>query len=72
MAINPAHIADAYRIVAGVNHYLVRVDPVYTREELDEAEQILITVDNALDNKDKILKIALDLLEHDRKALDNG
>lgn len=69
MAINPQHLADAYIHVAEANHYLVCVNPTYTADDLDAAEQILISRDNAADNKDAAIMLALDLLEHDRKAM---
>ena len=61
---DPQHIAEAYLHVATVNHYLVVVSPVYTSDELDAAEQILIATDNA--ESTQTTKLALDLLELDR------
>jgi hypothetical protein len=69
MNINPEDLAEAYIHVARVNHYLVCVASGYTHDELDAAEQLLITRDNAANNNDAVLNLALDLLEHDRKAL---
>ncbi len=66
---DPEHIAEAYLHVATVNHYLVVVSPAYTADELDAAEQILISKDNAADNADPTIVLALDLLQHDRKGI---
>lgn len=59
-------LAEAFVHVATVNHYQVGIVGSYTPEELDEAEQLIITRDNAADNKDPILELALDLMEHAR------
>lgn len=64
---DPTDIANAYISVARVNHYLVRVANC-TREELDAAEQILITLNNAANNQDAVLNLALDIIEQDQKA----
>lgn len=66
---NPEHLAEAYVHVAMVNHYLVVVAPGYTEDDLDQAEQILISRDNEADNQEPALNLALDLLEHDRRVL---
>lgn len=65
-------LADAYIRVAKINKYLIIVAPTYGVEDLDEAEQILITLSNARNNNDKTIELALDLLDHDRKVKTNG
>ena len=61
-------LADAYVRVAQVNHYLVGVmlPPGFTLDDLDATEQVLISRDNAADNKSPVLNLALDLIEQDR------
>ena len=66
---DPKDIVEAYLHVATVNHYLVVVSPVYTSVELNEAEQLLIAMDNAADNANPTVVLALDLLQHDRKGI---
>ena len=66
---DPKDIVEAYLHVATVNHYLVVVSPVYTSVELNEAEQLLITMDNAANNTNPTVVLALDLLQHDRKGI---
>ena len=72
MTINPEHLAEAYIKVAQADHYLVCVAPECTEDDLDAAEQILISRDNAADNKDPVLNLALDILEDNRKELRQG
>lgn len=65
----PEQIADAYEAVARVNHYMVGIVEIVTEDEVDAAEQILISRQNAGLQKGaryKRLGLALDLLEGDR------
>ena len=61
----PSQVADAFQAVGHVNHYLVMVSAEITLEELEAAEQILITRQNRLapDTDDwEDLERALDLI----------
>lgn len=62
---DPSHIADEYVAVAKANNYLVDVKGGHSLEELEAAEQLLITRDNAANNGDETLNLALDLIERD-------
>lgn len=64
---NPKDIMQAYLRVAACNHYLVGVVGDFTQDELDEAEQMLITMSNDEGNKDPVTELALDLLEEAAK-----
>ena len=59
------HLANAYILVAQVNHYLVQTVPC-SDDARDAAEQVLIEWDNAAGNADPVLNLALDILGHDR------
>jgi hypothetical protein len=63
-------LADAYEAVARANHYMVGIVEPCTADERDEAEQVLITRQNALPQHrgraHKRLDLALDLIAHDR------
>jgi hypothetical protein len=69
MSTNPAHLADAYIAVAVVDHYLVGVVRGCTLDELAAAEQLLISMDNAVNNGSRVISRALDLMETDRRVL---
>ena len=69
MSVNPSHLAEAYLQVARADHYLVGVVPGYTLDELDAAEQILISIENASRIADPAIGLALDLIEYDRKRV---
>lgn len=66
----PEQLADAYLSIAQANHYMVGLVERVTVDERDEAEQILITWQNAGPQsgaKYRQLNLALDVLDHDRK-----
>jgi hypothetical protein len=66
-------LAEALYQVAAVNHYMVGLVEPHTREELEAAEQLLITAQNKwhpANVKYKRYDLALDLVEqHKRQAL---
>jgi hypothetical protein len=62
-------LADAYVLVAKADHYMIGIIETVTADELDSAEQILIHLDNAADNQDATLNLALDCLANDRHSL---
>ncbi len=68
----PEQLADAYFVIALVNHYMVGiVDSTVTDDERDAAEQILISRQNALPqigDPNRQYSLALDLLENDRRT----
>lgn len=66
MATRIEQLADAFLHVATVNHYMVGIVEVYTPDELDGAEQLLITRSNSDNNENPDLELALDLIEHAR------
>lgn len=64
-------LADAYEAVAKVDHYMVGIVESFTDAELDAAEQILITRQNAGKQSGaryRRLDLALNLIESDRKG----
>lgn len=64
-------LADAYEHIARTNHYMVGITETVTPEELDSAEQILITRQNAGKQSGRAyrrLNLALDLVEQARRA----
>ncbi len=64
-------LAAAYEAIAGVNHYMVGLVEKVTADERDDAEQALITRQNQQVEGSElwtVLELALDLLEHDRRA----
>lgn len=65
-SMRAAHLAEAFVHVSTVNHYLVGIVGAYTPEDLDGAEQLLITRSNAANNQDPVLELALDLVGHER------
>jgi hypothetical protein len=69
MKTNPKHLADAYLLAAMVDHYLVRVTPA-TRDEVETAQQILIMMDNAVNNENRCVSCALDMIEQDLRELE--
>jgi len=69
MKTNPKHLADAYLLAAMVDHYLVRVTPA-TRDEIATAQQILITMDNAVNSENRAVSCALDMIEQDLRELE--
>jgi hypothetical protein len=69
MSVDARHLAEAFIKTASVNHYLVQVMPGYSEDELNEAEQILIGLDNDQGNENPVLSLALDLIEFERKAM---
>lgn len=66
MATRIEQLADAFLVVATVYHYMVGIVEPYTSDELDGAEQLLITRSNEQDNENPDLELALDLIEHAR------
>lgn len=56
-------LADAFVAVAHADHYMVGITFDYDDETLLSAEQILIDRDNAANNADPVLNLALDLVE---------
>jgi len=71
MKTNPKHLADAYLLAAMVDHYLVRVIPA-TRDEIETAQQILIMMDNAVNNENRAVSCALDMIEQDLRELERS
>jgi len=70
--IRAHHVADAFQKAARVNHYLVGVVGTLTREELEQAKQILISEQNAGPQKGKVyldLDRALDMIEDALKQM---
>jgi hypothetical protein len=64
-------LADAYEAIARTNHYMVGIVETVTETERDDAEQILITRQNAGKQSGaayKRLDLALDLIEHERRT----
>lgn len=74
MATRAERLANAYERIARSDHYMVGLVETVTEDERDAAEQILITPQNtrrevgSLEQHVQVLDLALDLLEHDRKA----
>lgn len=66
MAERYEQLADAFVAVATANHYMVGITDIYTPEELDDAEQVLINRSNDANNSNDVLELALDLVEHAR------
>ena len=69
--IKAAHLAEAFIRVARANHYVVGVTHAYTIEQLDDAEQIVITKQNRGPQTGPtfaVLDRALDLIEQARSA----
>jgi hypothetical protein len=67
----PEQLACAYRAVAQANHYMVGIVEKVTADERDDAEQFLIRWQNDQPEDSpewKHLELALDCLEHDRRA----
>lgn len=61
-------LATAFHKVAGANHYLVKVDLTdATRDDLDEAEQCLIALDN--EKSTRRTRLALDMIEHEIRGM---
>jgi hypothetical protein len=58
----PDQIADAFVAIATANHYMVGFVERATYDELAAAEQILIARDNAENNANEVLNLALDLI----------
>lgn len=61
-------LADAYMRLARANHYMLGITETVTDDELDAAEQILIPIEYGETRKAKLARLALDMLDHDRKA----
>jgi hypothetical protein len=70
MQINPKHLAEAYVAVAVVDHYLVTV--AGAAADLEQAKQILISLDNAVNNENRTINRALDLIEMDIRNLERA
>ena len=62
-------IAYAFTKIASVDNYLVGFVGEVSLEELEEAEQILISWSNSEDNKNDITEYALDLIQYEIKDL---
>jgi hypothetical protein len=71
MQINPKHLAEAYVAVAVVDHYLVVVATA-AAADLEQAKQILICLDNAVNNENRLISRALDLIEMDIRNLERA
>lgn len=67
MATRTEQLADALIKVATANHYMVGIVEPFTDEELDGAEQLIITQDNATEPDNAITSLALDIIEHERQ-----
>jgi hypothetical protein len=69
-------LADAMLLIAKCNHYMVGLVESVTPDEIDAAEQILITGQNNLASQSSLFKrydLALDLIENMRRtALSNA
>lgn len=65
----PQAIANAFIQIAEVNHYMIGFTHHASMNELQEAKQILITLDNAQHNLNPVLNLALDLIELAIKGL---
>lgn len=67
----PTQLAAAYLAVARANHYMVGIVEPVTDDELDAAEQLLITEENkpATQRKasSKAISLALDLVEAEKQ-----
>jgi len=63
------HIAEAFEIIAGANHYMVGFEGGATLEELEMAEQILIIKSNDRENKNAVVEFALDLIRTEMKGV---
>lgn len=65
-------LADAYEAVASADHYMVGIVETVTDDELGDAQQILITRQNALTDESgeafKVLELALDLIEQEQRS----
>lgn len=68
-AVRAQHLADAFVHVARANHYMVGVVDAYTSDELDAAEQLLISVENAPHGEHAHVELALDIVEHAKGGL---
>lgn len=63
-------LADAYEAIAKVNHYMVGIVAPVTDEEVDKAEQLLITRQNDTperSRKYRVLNLALDLIQAEQR-----
>jgi hypothetical protein len=70
MLTRAQNLADAILAIACANHYMVGLSETVTTDELDAAEQILITKQNSTDPTDIAwlhLDLALDLIDTYRK-----
>ena len=65
-------LADAFTEIARTNHYMVGLVETVTDAELEEAEQLLITRQNNVEQNTTmwlIFDLALDLIEKQRQTL---
>jgi len=72
--MEPRHLSEAFEHVARCDHFCVGVVGEYTDDELDAAEQLLISKQNDIvmqedhesEQQYEILDRALNLIEHER------
>jgi hypothetical protein len=60
-------LAEAYILTSMVDHYMIGVVEPVTFDDLEAAKAILIDYDNAENNKNNIINLALDLVEQQER-----